>query len=414
MRFLRILLDKQEKLFFKGGKLERLHPLYEAGDTFLFTPGKTTDGASHIRDALDLKRTMMVVVAALVGTVFMAFYNTGFQANLAISKGALPLDNWQTAAMAFLALGFDPSSFLSSFVHGGLYYVPVLVTTFAVGGGWEVVFAAVRRHEMNEGFLVTGMLFPLILPPTIPLWQVALGISFGVVVGKEIFGGTGYNILNPALVARAFVFFAYPAQISGDDVWIAAQTSADGVSGATWLAVTALQGHSALTAGLDWWDAFWGFVPGSMGETSFAACLLGALVLIVTGIGSWRIIASVTAGTMAASLLLNTIGSETNPFFDVPFWWQFVLGGWAFGTVFMATEPVTAPGTDGGRLVYGFFIGVLVVLIRVVNPAYPEGMMLAILFMNVFAPLIDHFAIRANVRRRRSRYAGRTAFERAG
>ncbi|HXV61912.1 MAG TPA: NADH:ubiquinone reductase (Na(+)-transporting) subunit B [Vicinamibacteria bacterium] len=414
MRFLRTLLDKQEKLFSKGGRLERLHPLHEAGDTFLFTPGKTTDGASHIRDALDLKRTMMVVVASLAGTVFMAFYNTGFQANLAISKGALPLDNWQTAAMETLALGFDPSSFLASFVHGGLYYVPVLVTTFAVGGGWEVVFAAVRRHEVNEGFLVTGMLFPLILPPTIPLWEVALGISFGVVVGKEIFGGTGYNILNPALVARAFVFFAYPAQMSGDDVWIAAQTSTDGVSGATWLAAAALQGQSALTAGLDWWDAFWGLVPGSMGETSFLACLFGALVLIVTGIGSWRIIVSVTAGTVAASLLLNVIGSETNPFFDVPFWWHFVLGGWAFGTVFMATEPVTAPGTEGGRLVYGFLIGVLVVLIRVVNPAYPEGMMLAILFMNVFAPLIDHFAIRANVRRRRSRYAARAAVERAG
>jgi Na+-transporting NADH:ubiquinone oxidoreductase subunit B len=238
----------------------------------------------------------------------------------------------------------------------------------------------------------------------VPLWQVALGISFGVVVGKEVFGGTGYNILNPALVARAFVFFAYPAELSGNDVWIAATTSADGVSGATWLAVAALQGRQAIEAGVTFWDAFFGFIPGSMGETSALACLLGAVLLVVTGIGSWRILVSVTAGTMVTAMLLNAIGSDTNPFFDVPFWWHFVLGGWAFGTVYMATEPVTAPGTEGGRIVYGFLTGVLIVLIRVVNPAYPEGTMLAILFMNVFAPLIDHFALRLNVRRRQARY----------
>jgi Na+-transporting NADH:ubiquinone oxidoreductase subunit B len=404
MRWIRKLLDQQGKLFSKGGKLERFYALHEAGDTFLFTPGDVTIRASHVRDALDLKRAMMAVVVALAGTIFMAFYNTGYQANLAISKGALPLENWQTTVMQYLALGFSPESFLSSFVHGGLYYVPVLVVTFAVGGLWEAVFAVVRRHEINEGFLVTGMLFPLILPPTVPLWQVALGISFGVVIGKEVFGGTGYNILNPALVARAFVFFAYPAELSGDDVWIAAKTSADGVSGATWLATAALEGRQAVEAGVSFWDAFVGFIPGSMGETSALACLLGAVLLVATGIGSWRILVSVTAGTMATALLLNGIGSETNPFFDVPFWWHFVLGGWAFGTVYMATEPVTAPGTEGGRVVYGFLTGVLIVLVRVVNPAYPEGTMLAILFMNVFAPLIDHFAIRANVKRRNARY----------
>ena len=277
--------------------------------------------------------------------------------------------------------------------------------TLAVGGLWEALFAVVRRHEINEGFLVTWMLFPLILPPTVPLWQVALGITFGVVVGKEVFGGTGYNILNPALVARAFVFFAYPAQLSGDKVWIAAATSTDGVSGATWLASAALEGQAAVDAGVTWWQAFIGLIPGSMGETSALACLAGAFLLVITGIGSWRIIASVAVGTIAASSLLNAVGSTTNPFFDVPFWWHFVLGGWAFGTVYMATEPVTSPGTNSGRVIYGFLIGVLVVLIRVVNPAYPEGMMLAILFMNVFAPVIDHFAIVRNVKRRQARYA---------
>ena len=402
-RFLRALLKKQEKLF--SGKLERLYPLHEAGDTFLFTPGDVTKNPSHVRDALDLKRTMIVVVIALAGCIFMACYNTGYQANLAIASGAAALDTWRTALMATMGLPFDPASFLACFVHGALYYVPVLMVTLAVGGSWEALFAVVRRHEINEGFLVTWMLFPLILPPTVPLWQVALGITFGVVVGKEVFGGTGYNILNPALVARAFVFFAYPAQLSGDKVWIAAATSTDGVSGATWLASAALEGQAAVDAGVTWWQAFVGLVPGSMGETSALACLAGAFLLVITGIGSWRIVVSVAVGTIAAASLLNAVGSTTNPFFDVPFWWHFVLGGWAFGTVYMATEPVTSPGTNSGRVIYGFLIGVLVVLIRVVNPAYPEGMMLAILFMNVFAPVIDHFAIVANVKRRQARYA---------
>ena len=402
-RFLRALLDKQEKLF--SGKLERLYPLHEAGDTFFFTPGDVTKNPSHVRDALDLKRTMITVVIALAGCMFMACYNTGYQANLAIASGAAALDNWHTSLMATMGVAFDPASFLSCFVHGALYYLPVLIVTLVVGGLWEAVFAVVRRHEINEGFLVTWMLFPLILPPTVPLWQVALGISFGVVVGKEIFGGTGYNILNPALVARAFVFFAYPAQLSGDKVWIAAQTSTDGVSGATWLASAALEGQAVVDAGVTWWQAFIGLIPGSMGETSTLACLAGAFLLVVTGIGSWRILVSVAVGTIACASLLNAVGSTTNPFFDVPFWWHFVLGGWAFGAVYMATEPVTAPGTNSGRVIYGFLIGVLVVLIRVVNPAYPEGMMLSILFMNVFAPVIDHFAIVANVKRRQARYA---------
>ena len=405
MKFLRNLLDKQAKLFEKGGKLEKLYPLWEANDTFLFTPGEVTKHASHARDGLDLKRMMMTVVVALGGCLYMALYNTGYQANLAISQGAAPLATWQTQAMGALGLGFDPGNVWVCMVHGALYFVPVFLVTFGVGGIWEVVFAVIRKHEVNEGFLVTGFLFPLILPPNIPLWQVALGISFGVVIGKEVFGGTGFNILNPALAARAFLFFAYPAEITGDQAWIAAVTAVDGVSGATWLANAVEGGQAAVAQGVTWWDAFVGFIPGSMGETSALACLAGGFLLIFTGVGSWRIMLSVVLGTIAMTMVLNGVGSSTNPFFDVPFWWHFVLGGWAFGMVYMATDPVSAPVANKGASIYGFLIGVLAVLIRVVNPAYPEGMMLAILLMNVFAPVIDHFVVRANIKRRKARYA---------
>ena len=405
MRFLRRVLDAQAHHFEPGGRLERFHALWEAQDTILFTPGTVTGGPSHVRDGLDLKRMMVTVVVALAGCIYMAMYNTGYQANLAVARGALPLKTWQTAAVEVLGVGFG-LDLLACLIHGALYYVPVLVVTFVIGGLWEVLFAVVRRHEVNEGFLVTGMLFPLILPATIPLWQVAFGISFGVVVGKEIFGGTGMNVLNPALVARAFVFFAYPAEMSGDAVWIAAQTSVDGVSGATALAQATLSGTTGVTEIVDWWSAFVGVVPGSMGETSTVACLVGAAVLILTGVGSWRIIVSVVVGTFLTATLLNTLGSDSNLFFNVPPVWHFVLGGWAFGTVFMATDPVSSPSSPRGHYVYGLLIGALVVLIRVVNPAYPEGMMLAILFMNLFAPLIDYFVIQANIKRRRARYAG--------
>ena len=405
MKLLRALLDSQAKHFKKGGKLEALYPLYEANDTFLYTPGEVTSGASHVRDGLDLKRMMVTVVLSLLGCVFMAMYNTGYQANLAISQGAAPLANWQSNVFQAFGWTFTPDSVSACIAHGALYYLPVLLVTFAVGGAWEMLFASVRRHEINEGFLVTGMLFPLVLPVTIPLWQVALGISFGVVIGKEIFGGTGMNILNPALTARAFVFFAYPAEMSGNSVWIAASTGSDGVSGATWLAESAETGAVAFTQGLTFWDAFMGFIPGSMGETSALACLVGAIVLIVTRIGSWRIMISVALGTGLMAWLFNLVGSDTNPAFAVSPAWHFVLGGWAFGTVFMATDPVSAPSSDSARYVYGFLIGVLVVLVRVVNPAYPEGMMLSILFMNLFAPVLDYFVVRANVKRRRARYA---------
>lgn len=409
------LLDP-EKLFGKGGPLERLYPLHEANDTFLRTPGHVTRGASHARDSIDLKRLMITVVVALSGCMLMAMYNTGYQAHLAIESGSVPLDTWQTMVFQFIGLQFLSTSVLSCVVHGALYYLPIYIVTLAVGGNLEALFAVVRRHEINEGFLVTSALFPLVLPPTIPLWQVALGIAFGVVIGKEIFGGIGMNILNPALTARAFLFFAYPAQISGDKVWVVAETTADGftgataagvdgVSGATWLAQAAVEGPAVLDNYLSWWDAFLGFIPGSMGETSTLACFLGAGILIASGIGSWRIMSSVVVGSFAITLLLNMIGSDTNPLFNVPFHWHIVLGGWAFGMVYMATDPVSAAHTNTGKYIYGFLIGVMAILIRVVNPAFPEGMMLAILFMNLFAAFIDYWVIQANVKRRAIRYA---------
>ncbi len=404
---MRAFLDSLGKKFEEGGPFEKFYPLYEAADTFLYTPGTATRGASHVRDGLDLKRIMATVVFALLPCAFMAMYNTGYQAHLAIAGGALPLETWQTGAMRALGLGaFDPGGLFACTLHGALYYLPVLLVTFAVGGNCEALFAIVRKHEINEGFLVTGMLFPLILPPTIPLWQVALGIAFGIVIGKEIFGGTGMNILNPALTARAFLFFGYPAYISGDRVWIAADTSVDGASGATWLANAAVSGPEALTsAAVAWRDAFLGFIPGSMGETSTLACLIGAAILIVSGIGSWRIMLSAAVGSFLMAQLLNAAGSTTNPLMNLPFEWHVVLGGWAFGLVFMATDPVSAAHTNAGRWIYGFSIGVLAILIRVINPAYPEGMMLAILFMNLFAAFIDHLVVRANVKRRKARYA---------
>jgi Na+-transporting NADH:ubiquinone oxidoreductase subunit B len=293
-------------------------------------------------------------------------------------------------------------------VHGALYFIPVIAVTFAAGGAIEVLFAIIREHEVNEGFFVTGFLVPLTLPPTIPLWQVAVGTAFGVLIGKEVFGGTGMNILNPALTVRAFLFFAYPAEISGDKPWIAANfVGVDGFSGATWLSRAAVDGAAVLGdfGSPLWWDAFLGFIPGSMGETSAALCLLGAVILVVSQIGSWRTMAGVTLATAATATLLNLVGSQTNAFFSVPFWWHFVLGGWAFGMVFMATDPVSSAFTDKGKWIYGAGIGVLVVLVRVVNPAYPEGMMLAILFMNMFAPFIDYFVVQANIKRRLARNA---------
>jgi Na+-transporting NADH:ubiquinone oxidoreductase subunit B len=409
MQILRTALDKAAPLFEKGGKFHQFHAFYEAPDTLLFTPGETTKGSTHVRDGMDLKRMMVTVVAALTPCVLMALYNTGYQANLAVDMaGPLAIrDDFNT--MLFTLLGFTPgtaSDHLANIVYGALYFLPVWITTFVVGGHIEMANAVIRKHEVNEGFLVTGFLFPLILPPTIPLWQVALGVAFGVIVGKEIFGGTGMNVLNPALTGRAFLFFAYPGQISGDAVWIAANNVAagdttDGFSGATWLGKAAAESGALMDA--SWMDAFIGFIPGSMGETSALACLMGAGILVATRVGSWRTMVGVVIGTVAMTFVLNAAGSDTNPMFEVPFWWHMVLGVWAFGAIFMATDPVSSAFTDTGRLLYGIGIGVVVILIRVVNPAYPEGMMLAILFMNLFAPLFDHFVVQANINRRLAR-----------
>ena len=407
MRFFRSFLDRQKDRFQSGGWLDRLYPLFEAVDTIFYTPDTVTTGTTHVRDALDLKRMMSVVVAALMPIVFFAMYNTGLQANRAIAAGATPLDDWQTRLFQALGFGFT-TDFWACFVHGSLYFLPIFIIGFAAGGVVEVVFACVRGHEINEGFFVTGFLLPLILPPTIPLWQVASGAVFGVLIGKEIFGGTGMNVLNPALTARAFLFFAYPAEISGDKPWIAADfIGVDGFSGATWLARATAEGPQVLgqVGGTHWMDAFLGFISGSMGETSALLCLVGAAILIVSRIGSWRTMLGVVVGTAGMATLLNVIGSETNPAFAIPFAWHVVLGGWALGTVFMATDPVSSAFTDKGRLIYGFGIGIMVILVRVVNPAYPEGMMLAILFMNMFAPFIDHFFVQANIKRRLARNA---------
>ena len=416
MKFLRDLQDKQRPLFEKGGKLEKLYPLFEANDTILFTPGEVAKGPAHVRDGIDLKRMMITVVIALLPCIFCAVYNTGWQANAMIQQMGSDYSptGWRAHLLDLAGVGFSPASILACIIHGMLYYLPILLVTFIVGGNCEVLFSIVRKHEINEGFLVTGMLFPLIVPPAIPLWQVALGISFGVIIGKEVFGGTGMNILNPALTARAFLFFAYPAQISGDKVWVAGDATVDGFSGATALGeiasyhgeVGADSWRSVVNAmDISWLDAFMGNIPGSMGETSALACMIGALILIVTRIGSWRTMLGAIVGSFLMVMIMNWADSGTNALMHVPWSWHMVLGGWAFGLVFMATDPVSGPYTERGRLIYGFFIGVFAMMIRVINPAYPEGVMLAILFMNVFSPLIDHVFISANINRRLERNA---------
>ena len=402
MKVLRDLLDQAEPLFHKGGRLEKFYALYEAADTFLYTPGRVTEGPTHVRDGIDLKRTMITVVVALVPCIFMAMWNTGYQINSAMQQmGAATTGEWRGIIIDILGIGYNPSNPLANVFHGFLYFFPVFLVCNMVGGLWEGLFAMVRKHEINEGFLVTGMLFPLTLPPTIPLWQVAIGISFGVVIGKEVFGGTGKNFLNPALTGRAFLYFAYPVEITGDAVWVAV----DGFTYATPLGAAAADGMAAVTNTVTWTQAFLGTIPGSMGETSTLACLIGAAILIATRVGSWQIIVSMTAATVVCAELLYAIGSNTNPMFQMNAAWHLVLGGYAFGCVYMATDPVSATMTPAGRWVYGALIGFMTVLIRVINPAFPEGVMLAILFGNVFAPAIDYVAIQANIKRRLARTA---------
>ncbi len=394
---LRGFLDRMEPLFARGGRLQNFNAIFEMVDTLLYSPPDVTRGSPHVRDALDLKRVMILVVFAVTPCLLVGIWNTGFQANTALTAfGADVVPGWRGALMAMLGGGHDPGSLYDNFLHGLLYFLPIYVVTMMAGGFWEILFASVRNHEVNEGFFVTSMLFALILPPSIPLWQVAVGISFGVVIGKEVFGGTGKNFLNPALVGRAFLYFAYPVQLSGDAVW----TPVDGFSGATALGISAIEGmQGVLDSGLTYTQAFLGQMQGSLGETSAAACLIGAAILIYTGIASWRIMVAVCLGLIVPAVLFGGIDSS-NPMFAMPWYWHIALGGFAFGAVFMATDPVSAPDTQAGHWVFGLLVGLLTYIIRVVNPAFPEGIMLAILLGNIFAPMIDHFVIRANVRRR--------------
>lgn len=424
MKALRDGLDKVHPYFAKGGILEKAYPVYEALDTFLYTPGETTKGLTHVRDGIDLKRMMITVVLSLVPVTLFGMWNVGYQANSALQEmiasgveGVQAQQDWHYTVHGALGLGNDPGSIVDNLVLGAIHFLPIYIVTMFVGGHIELVFSVLRGHEINEGFLVSGLLYPLILPPDIPLWQVALGIAFGVIVAKEVFGGTGRNFLNVALTSRAFLYFAYAGQISGDKVW----TAVDGYSGATALGALANVREGAgvnvmntlgsiehpwgTTSQISWMDAFLGTIQGCIGETSTLLCIVGAAILIGSGIGSWKIMAGVVGGVIATSLLMNGVGSDTNPMFGVPPQWHLVIGGLAFGLVFMATDPVSASMTETGKWVYGGLIGFMTVLIRVINPAFPEGIMLAILFGNVFAPLIDYFVVQANIRRRVARYA---------
>ena len=402
MMGLRKYLDSIEHEFEQGGRYEKWYALYEAVDTIFYRPKLVTRTTAHVRDGLDLKRMMITVWLCVFPAMFAGMWNVGLQANTALAANPDLLavqDGWRFALIGALA-GFDPGSVWDNMIHGAAYFLPVYFVTFVVGGFWEVLFASIRRHEVNEGFFVTSILFALTLPPTVPLWQVALGISFGVVIGKEVFGGTGKNFLNPALAGRAFLFFAYPAQMSGDAVW----TAVDGFTSATPLANAAAGGVQAIVEhGVTWSNAFYGVLPGSMGETSTLAILIGGIALLIMKIAAWRIVAGVMVGMIGISLLFNAIGSDTNAAFAIPWHWHLVMGGFAFGMMFMATDPVSASMTNTGKWIFGAVIGGMAVMIRVANPAFPEGMMLAILFGNLCAPLIDHFVMQANIKRRLAR-----------
>lgn len=398
---LKAFLDNIEPDFEPGGKYEKFYALYEAAATIFYTPGKVNKSGTHVRDSIDLKRIMIMVWMATFPAMFFGMYNIGAQAHDALLTGAGTLpDIWQAGLFSALGgeLGVEGVGWFGMMLYGACFFVPIYATVFIVGGFWEVIFASVRKHEVNEGFFVTSVLFSLTLPATIPLWQAALGITFGVVIAKEIFGGTGRNFLNPALSGRAFLYFAYPAQISGDQIWVAA----DGYSGATWLGKAASGQMDYANMEL-WWDSFFGNIPGSVGEVSTLAIMLGGLFIIYMRIASWRIVAGVALGVMFFSSLLNFIGSDTNSMFAMPWYWHMVIGGMAFGMFFMATDPVSASFTDKAKWAYGFLIGFMTVMIRVLNPAFPEGIMLAILFANLWAPLFDYFVAQSNIKRRIAR-----------
>lgn len=375
MKALRNFLDNQKPHFKEGGKFEKLHSMFDAVETLLFVPDTVTRKGAHIRDAIDMKRTMIVVFIALLPALFFGMWNIG--------------------NLHYLSVG-ESSTLWNNLWYGFLKMLPLLIVSYGVGLGLEIIFAQIRHHDVNEGFFVSGLLIPMIVPPEIPLWQLAIAVAFAVIFGKEVFGGTGMNIVNPALLARAFLFFAYPADISGDKVWIA--DKADAYSGATPLGDALVGKFESLPSV---YDMFMGFIPGSNAETSTLFILIGAVILLATGIGNWRIMFTVFVGGYIMGLLFNLWGE--NAYMDLPAHYHLVMGGFAFGAVFMATDPVTATQTKKGMYIYGFLIGMVAILIRVFNPAYPEGMMLAILLMNVFAPLIDHYIIEGNIKRRLKR-----------
>ena len=382
-QLLKGLLERVEPLFEKGGKLEKMYPAYDAFATLAFVLPNRTHAGAHIRDDFDSKRMMVTVIFALIPCTLVGIFNIGFQ--------------------RMLAMGVEPA-FAPAVVQGLIRFLPILIVTYAVGLGWEFLFAVIRRHEVSEGFLVSGFLVALIVPPTIPLWQLAVATTFGVIIGKEIFGGTGMNIFNPALVVRAFLFFAYPAQISGDRVWVAV----DGYAAASPLAIVAEGAEAPIVdvlaaQGVTWLNSFIGLIPGSIGETSTLAILLGIGLLLITGVGSWRIMLSMLVGGVVMAGVLNLAAPHPGHFLALPIHYHLTLGGFAFGLAYMATDPVSAAATDTGKLIYGFLCGVLSILVRILNPAFPEGVMLAILFMNMFAPLIDHFVVRSNVKKRLAR-----------
>jgi Na+-transporting NADH:ubiquinone oxidoreductase subunit B len=379
LKIFRTLLDAVKPPFEKGGKLEKYWPVFDGIDSFLFVPGHTTTKGAHIRDGIDLKRLMITVVIAMVPALLFGIWNTGYQHHL--------------------ALGIE-ADLITNSLFGLWKVLPLIVISYAVGLGVEFIFCIIKQHPINEGFLVSGMLIPLIVPVDIPLWMVAVATIFAVVIGKEVFGGTGMNILNVALTARAFLFFAYPTKMSGDKVWINTDGGevVDGFSGATPLADAITGGMKAIPSFM---ESFIGVIPGSIGETSTLAILIGGAILLITGVASWRVMLTVFLGGYVMGLLFNVW--DANAFMSIPAEQHLVLGGFAFGAVFMAPDPVTATQTATGKYIYGFLIGFLAIMIRVFNPAYPEGMMLAILFMNVMAPLIDHYVIQSNINRRLKR-----------
>lgn len=395
MKIFKNLLESVKPHFEEGGKLEKLYPVYDGFATFLFVPGHATHSGAHVRDGIDLKRTMITVVLALIPALLFGMWNVGY--------------------FHYNALGMTDVTFWDQFLFGAIKVLPIVIVAYAVGLGVEFAFCVIKKHQINEGFLVSGMLIPLIMPVDIPLWMVAVSTIFAVVIGKEVFGGTGMNILNPALTARAFAFFAYPSYMSGDKVWINTSTEAgqavvDGHSGATALGELAVTGSTQYSP----MEMFIGNIPGSIGETSVIAILIGAAILLYTGVGSWRIMLSGLLGAIVMGLIFNAVAPyalspEQQAFMAVPFWQHLIMGGFAFGLVFMATDPVSAAQTTRGKWIYGFLVGILSIMIRVFNPAYPEGVMMAILFMNVMAPLVDHYVIQGNIKKRKKRIQVKTA-----